>query len=380
VLESQAKYKVVVAGRRSGKTTLAIAELIYNALVKPAEYWYVSPSYKQSKQIAWKMLLEKLQELGVPYKKNEVDLSAVIGNAVIKLKGAEDADSLRGSKVAGMVLDECAFWDEFDYKWNNVLLPSLADSNGWCIFISTPNGFNDFYDLYGKYEHFTAKSSDNSYLSPDALVDMRLKMHPDQAKQELDAEFIAQGSYQYFIGIDKIVGDISLNPQTGHTYTIGCDLGRYHDSTILIAVSQQSNEVHGYESFDDTDWPMQKYRIANFARKYNNGTITIDYTNEKSVAEDLMAEGIGIEEFVFTTKSKIEIFEKLRLYIQNQDIKIPNIPKLVLELNKFEFRLQPALKLGVQSEHDDTCCALALAVKNLNKPEVQVDRARIYKY
>ncbi|MEX0595144.1 MAG: terminase family protein, partial [Candidatus Paceibacterota bacterium] len=347
VLQNLSKIKVIAAGRRTGKTTLAVNRLIFEALRTKNEFWYISPSYKQSKQIAWQMLLEKLNELNIPYKKNEVELSVKL-NGIIKLKGADNSDSLRGNKLGGLVIDEAAYIDNLEYTYNTVLNPQLLDLNGWTIFISTPCGFNHFYDLYNKHTNFTAKTTDNPFISELVLKDMTHGMHPEQYKQEIEAAFIPQGSFQYFQNIEQVTLQGPMEPQQT-SYLIGCDLGRYHDSTVLTAMSND-NVLHGFESFTDTDWPMQKYRIANFVRKYNSGRLVIDATNNLSVAEDLKAEGLDVEAFIFTHQSKIELLEKLRIYIYNKYIQIPPIPKLIEELNKFEFRMDP-LKLGTQTSH-----------------------------
>ncbi len=382
VQKDKSRFLVLCLGRRAGKTYFALNRLIYKALTVPGQYWYVAPTYKQAKQIAWRQLQDMFADLPEELrgKVNQSELSVEIGNSIIYLKGAENEDSLRGSSLAGMVLDECAFYFNFEYLWNNALRPALADKEGWCIFVSTPNGFNYFYDLYEKHESYHFSSKDNEFLPSTEVDEMQKEMTEIQFKQEVLAEFIPQGSYQYFHGVEHIVRtDISNEPDRSASYLIGCDIARHHDSTVLIAINQGTNKIEGYESFDDLDWPMQKYRIANFSRKYNNGLVVIDATNNSSIGEDLMQEGIAIEQFVFTHKSKMEIYEKLRLYIQEKAIGIPKIEKLIDELNKFEFKYDNSMiKLGTQGSHDDCVAALALAVKNLSKLEVIEDIRRIW--
>jgi phage FluMu gp28-like protein len=344
-------------------------------------YWYLAPTYKQAKQIAWRILKEIIKTLPeeIIGKINESELSAEIGSSLIQLKGCEDSDALRGNGLSGMVIDEAAFIEDFEEKWSYALRPALADREGFCIFASTPCGFNYFYDLYNKYSHYNFSSHENEFLPMHELDEMKQEMNEIQYKQEIMAEFLPQGSYQYFQGIDRVIQpDLNMNPVSGHTYLIGCDIARHHDSTVLIAIDQENNAVSGYDSFDDIEWSVQKYRIANFARKYNNGQIVIDATNNSSIGEDLMNDGIAVEQFIFTPRSKVEIYEKLRIYIQNGNIFLPKIEKLIRELNKFEFRLEATMRLGVQAEHDDCVAALALAVKNLNTPDVIINQRRVW--
>src|SRR3990167_8714580 len=90
------RFRVLVCGRRFGKTTLAVNELIVNALKEPKSInWYIAPTYRQAKQIAWTMLLRFLPR-EIVTKTNETELKVELHNvAIIELKGADYPDSLR---------------------------------------------------------------------------------------------------------------------------------------------------------------------------------------------------------------------------------------------------------------------------------------------
>ena len=102
------RFRVLVAGRRFGKTYLALAELIRAAWASGCLAWYVAPTYKQAKRIAWKALKKMTQ----PYwagKPNETDLRIeLISGGTICLRGADNYDSLRGDGLDFLVLDEYA--------------------------------------------------------------------------------------------------------------------------------------------------------------------------------------------------------------------------------------------------------------------------------
>ena len=147
VLLDETRFRTVVAGRRFGKTYLSIVELLRNALMANERHcWYVAPTYKAAKQIAWEML-KKFIPGGYIDKINESDLSIRLKNgSIINLKGADNPDSLRGVGLNFIVLDE--FADMKKTAWTEVLRPTLSDKQGAALFIGSPKGRNHFYDLW----------------------------------------------------------------------------------------------------------------------------------------------------------------------------------------------------------------------------------------
>jgi len=122
IVDTDTRFKVVVAGRRFGKTHLAIREICRNARFPNRDVWYVAPTYRQAKMIAWTKLKKKLLELRWAQKINEAELTIILKNgSTIQLKGADNADSLRGVGLDYLVLDEFAEMDSS--AWFEVLRP-----------------------------------------------------------------------------------------------------------------------------------------------------------------------------------------------------------------------------------------------------------------
>jgi len=149
VAQDNTRFKILVSGRRFGKTTLAIRELCYHARHPNTLCWFVAPSYRQARQIAWMKLKKKLSELRWVKKFNEADLTCLLKNgSIISLRGADNPDSLRGVGINYLVIDEAA--DVSEQSWTEVLRPTLSDTKGKALFTGTPKGHNWFYDLYQK--------------------------------------------------------------------------------------------------------------------------------------------------------------------------------------------------------------------------------------
>ena len=147
------RFKVVIAGRRFGKTHLSIRELARNARLPGRTVWYVAPTYRQAKMITWKKLKQRLVDLRWVSKINETELTLELKNtSSISLKGADNHDSLRGIGLDYLVIDE--FADVDPDAWYETLRPTLSDREGHALFIGTPKGLNWAHDLYAMQTEF----------------------------------------------------------------------------------------------------------------------------------------------------------------------------------------------------------------------------------
>ena len=147
VWDSDSRFKLLCSGRRFGKTYLCIARLITWAASKPNSLnWYVTANYRMAKQIAWRQL-KSMVPPEICVKRNETDLLIELSNgSIISLKGADNADSLRGVSLSSLVIDEAAYVKQ--EAWEMVLRPALSDQGGPAWFITTPAGLNWFHDLW----------------------------------------------------------------------------------------------------------------------------------------------------------------------------------------------------------------------------------------
>ena len=196
VFSSRKRFRVLVAGRRFGKSYLSCVELLRGAIEKPGEtYFYCAPSYRMAKDIVWKLLKRLVPKAWVK-SKNETDLKIeLVNGSTIELKGTENAMALRGRSLSGVVLDEAAFMDA--EVWFEVIRPALADKQGWALFISTPDGTASwFYDLWCYAEEgdddwvrwqFTTIEGDN--VPASEIEAARSQLDARTFRQEFEASF-----------------------------------------------------------------------------------------------------------------------------------------------------------------------------------------------
>jgi hypothetical protein len=184
---------VLVAGRRFGETFLATVELCQAAWNPGRLVWYVAPTYKQAKRIAWR----PLKELTRPYWKsrpNESDLRIdLITGGVICLRGVDNYDSLRGDGLDFLVLDEYA--SIASEAWSQVLRPALADKRGRALFIGTPRGYNHFYDLHKEaqnrpdWEVFQFTTEEGGNVTREEIEQASHELDERTYRQEFQANF-----------------------------------------------------------------------------------------------------------------------------------------------------------------------------------------------
>lgn len=196
VFKARNRFRVLVAGRRFGKSYLSCIELLRGAIERPGEtFFYAAPTYRMAKDIAWKVLKKLVPKQWVK-SKNETDLKLeLVNGSTIELKGTENAMALRGRSLAGVVLDEAAFMDS--EVWFEVIRPALADKQGWALFISTPSGTASwFYDLWCYCEQgdtdwqrwqFTTIEGDN--VPATEIEAARAQLDPRTFRQEFEASF-----------------------------------------------------------------------------------------------------------------------------------------------------------------------------------------------
>lgn len=196
------RFRVVVAGRRFGKTFLSTFELLRAALDgKEKNCWYVAPTYKAAKEIAWDMLVSALPAEYIS-KSNETTLTVKLRNgSTISLKGAEKPDNLRGRALDFVVLDE--FADMRKEAWFEVIRPSLSDRLGSALFIGTPKGRNHFYDLWTKGADKEPEWSSYQYTTVEGGNVPASEV--EQAKRDLDERTYQQEYEARFVNYSGII-------------------------------------------------------------------------------------------------------------------------------------------------------------------------------
>ena len=205
IIESEARFRVLITGRRFGKTFLCIQELAKFSRYPNRKCWYVAPTYRMAKDIVWNELVERLMKHKWISKTNHSDLKITLRNgSEISLRGADNENSLRGVGLDFLVMDE--FADIKEHAWYEVLRPTLSDRNGSALFCGTPRGYGSWsYNLFTKekedknWESFQFTTLEGGQVSANEI---------EQAKADLDERTFQQ---EYMAGFVNYAGQIYYN-------------------------------------------------------------------------------------------------------------------------------------------------------------------------
>lgn len=272
------RFRVVVAGRRFGKTFLSTAELLNRALAKPNQnVWYLSPTYKASKDVCWDMLISQIPHEYI-FKTNETALKIDFMNgSSISLKGAEKPDNLRGRAIDFVVLDE--FADMKPEAWYEVIRPSLSGRHqqGSALFIGTPKGRNHFYDLYGKgvdndegWKSYQYTTIEGGNVPPDEIASARADLDERTFQQEYEAQFLNFSGVIYYSF--KREESVRRHTDDRHVIHVGMDFNLDPMSAVLM--TRKGDTLHVFDEIvmfgSNTD-----EMVAELRERYGNGTIVI---------------------------------------------------------------------------------------------------------
>ena len=239
---------MVVAGRRFGKTHLSIRELCYHAKDPGKDVWYVAPTYKMARQIVWRKLKNKLQDLNWVAKTNETELTITLVNgSVIALKGADNYDSLRGVGLDFIVLDE--FADIDPEAWYETLRPTLSDKAGKALFIGTPKGIGNWaYEIYQNTQDDAANWQSFSYTTLDGGQVPQEEI--EQARKDLDERTFRQeymATFETFTGriyysFDRAQNVRKYEGNTPDVLYVGMDFNI--DPMSAVVATRQGDTLH----------------------------------------------------------------------------------------------------------------------------------------
>lgn len=350
---------------------------------KPILVWIVAPTYALTQKVfnplvKWFIKLAPSQKKGISMRPPQ-KLKTARGS-LVECKSTEEAVQLLGEGVDLMIADEAPLIPDQIYFQN--LLPTVLDRQGRMIMIGTPRGKGWFYDRFldgeknGYAFKFSTIEGENVTSEELAILEEKYPDH-DLFRQEYFADFISDAS-QVFRNFEDIVvpaENIYSSYRPGHYYIMGADLAQAEDYTVITVIDTNNNQVVYWKRFRGVNYPVQVDHIVTTAQEYGNARIIIDSTGlGKPIYEFLLQRGVFVEDFTFTGKSKEELIGKLRLYISQKWITIPDEPELIKELNHFEYKLRNEktgeplqnIKYGAsKGSHDDTVCSLALAVFGL---------------
>jgi phage terminase large subunit len=308
VHNSLKRFNVLVCHRRFGKSVLSINQLIKTAVSKPmSRCAFVAPTYRQGKSIAWEYLKQYTQPLMyLGGNKNETELKIELFNgSAIQIFGADHPDSLRGMGFHGVVLDEYALMAP--RVWTEIIRPAISDHLGWVMFIGTPMGHNQFWEVYdfalrGHKDWFGQlyRASETKVIPDEELKQAQEIMTDEQYQQEFECSFTAAVSGAYYGKLiskaekENRIGNVPVDEHVG--VETWWDLG-IGDSTAIWFAQRIGEEIHLIDYYENSGESLAHY--ADVLEEKG-------YAYERHIApHDIMARELG------TGKSRFEVSQDL---------------------------------------------------------------------
>lgn len=370
VRDSAARFRVMVAGRRFGKSRLASA-LATECALKRGVVWIITPSYSLGEPMFADIRRLASQIPGCEIVRGD-RIIRYPGGGICQVKTAEEPALLRGVSLDLVVFDESAFMPRLQEVWLEVIRPALADRKGKALFCSTPNGRNFFWNLFqfgqdatqNDWQSWQFPTSTNPYIDPREIESASKQMTERQFAQEFLSQFLVDGSVFRAVR-ERATAEEQSRPIPGHAYVIGVDWARTHDATVFSVVDVTLQQLVYIDRMRGVDYELQVNRLkALYSRFLPASIIAESNSMGLPLIERLQRDGLPVTPFQTTNATKQTIIDGLVMAFEQEVIGILPDDVLIGELQAFEMTTLPSgmIRYGAPAgSHDDCVMALALA-------------------
>ena len=370
--KDSAKYYAFNIGRQFGKSLLGQNQVLYWMINdRGSRLGWVSPIYKQSKKVYRELKKATLKSGYFTY--NDTDLIITGFDSEIQFFSAENADGIRGNTFHYLIMDESDFIKPT--VWKEVLQPTVLVKGKKVVFISTPKGRKQMFELKQlahtdeRYRYFHFTSYDNPMIDSREIDAIRQTLPDHIFRQEYLAEFIDGGT-----GLFKNVRECIGNYSEGGKMYGGLDIGRADDYTVLT-IGNKDGSIKYQERWRHDEWSNIIDKVASKIKEHN-ATVYVEVNNQGDVFYEMLKKKVGnlVEPFVTSSKTKPIMIEDLAVSFEQMELTLPNIEYFIDELEAFTYIFNPTtrnVKYGApEGMHDDSVMSLALynqARKNLSR-------------
>lgn len=368
VHDNPARFKVLSAGRRWGKTRLGVMECL-DVASKGGLAWWVAPSYKIS-QVGWKPLSRMARKIpGVEIRLGDLEVRLPNGGTVA-VRSADSPGGLRGEGLNFVVMDEAAFMRED--AWLEEIRPALSDHLGSALFISTPKGRNWFWSAYQRgingdagWASFTFPTVANPYIAASEVESARHDLPELVFQQEYEAMFVDMEGAVFRRIQEAATVEPLEGPEEGRQYVAGVDVAAAVDYTVITVLDVLTKRMVYMDRFNRVDYNVLGDRLEAASKLWHLDMMTIESNSiGQPVLDKLYARGLPIQPFTTTNATKQAAITSLQSAFEHSEIAIINNPVLVGELLSFESSRNASGSFSYSAPagmHDDCVMSLAIA-------------------
>jgi len=253
VSNSDARFKVLCSGRRSGKTYLSINEMAKHARHPNKKVMYIAPSYRMARQIVWDDLKDQLRRVKWIKKINESNMEITLVNgSIIMLRSADNPDSIRGIGLDYVICDEFADFDE--EAWPKSIRPCLSDREGGALLTGTPKGRNHFWEMFtnanamedwSSWQFTTAQAG---IVSEEELAQAKRDLDQRSFEQEYEAQFVNYAGVIYYAFDQQNVAPWVYRLQPRERIRVACD---FNVQPICAVVAKEvDGKLHVFDEIE----------------------------------------------------------------------------------------------------------------------------------
>ena len=273
MLESPARFKVIPAGRRSGKTEWAKRTLVDALLTdfyqpKPwpdPRYFFAGPTRDQAKRIAWNDFKRMVpgQWLAAPPRETDLELTTRWGSTLAVL-GMDKPARMEGVGWDGGVVDECS--DHRPNMFDLTIRPALADRNGWCWLIGVPKRKGPGAEEYRARFEYAASGVDPDWaaftwfssgiVSQSELRAAARAMAPKDYREQFEASWETAGNRVY----EAFEAEYNVRPcqyHPGQPIIVGSDFNVSPMAWVLCHQYRNPDRLEVFEEIWLTDATTQ---------------------------------------------------------------------------------------------------------------------------
>jgi hypothetical protein len=367
IVNDPARFKVICAGRRVGKTIL-VRHVAINAMLKGKRVCYITPTFILSDEAFDRIALSLPFKLITKSNKSSRQIE-ILGGGSIRFFSGEALSRARGFEADLILVDEASMIKDLQTEWNQSLRPLLLKTKGSAYFISTPFGKNYYYSLFVKgqnqeqgFKSWQFSSYENPYLDKKELDDLIKEMPEAVYQQEILAQPMANNANPF--GVDNIIKNTVKELSKEPTLVYGIDLAKTSDWTVIIGL-----DANGHVTYLDRfqlPWVLTKSKIEALPADVQK---VMDSTGVGDVLyEQLQSTCSNITGFKFTSSSKPDLMYSLIKGIEEGALKYPE--SVAQELHTMEYKYSSSGHLSFQAQsgyHDDQVMALAMAYNTLKE-------------
>lgn len=254
---SEARFKLLIAGARFGKSLASAREALIEMLCGPTRGWLVAPTFSLA-QPEFRFLAEGLRSFGCRRAREGGPHGPSLRlpwGAQARTMSALRPESLLGEELDWAIACEASHLEPDAFE--RYLRPRLATRIGRMVVPTTPHGRNWIYDLYRRvlepgqsgWQAFRYATWENPGIAPSEIADARHSLPPEVFAEQYGGEFTGRRGrvYPEFSVQRHVVAELA--PPAGAVFFKAVDFGYTNPFVCLWAALDSDGRLGVFDEY-----------------------------------------------------------------------------------------------------------------------------------